>query len=446
MFDFARSSQGNLFRSEPTFLDVLRAVRQLETDVAIVGAGAAGLAAASGLAKSGINLLVLEARDRVGGRAYTVQTDDSLPVDLGAEFIHGRPPITLALLREIGEVPFEVAPRAFQLKDGRLQEAPDMWTSGEQVLRRVDVRGPDQSVDAFLERMRGEFSSEQLGDARAIIEGFDAALAPDASVIAIANEWRQSADAETLRPPYGYAKIMHHLAGPLGERVLLRTPVDAVSWSAGRVRIQATHDGEHAEIHARRAIITVPAGVLRADQILFSPPLPRKKRASINAIAMGPVVRVVLEFHSRFWEAVENGRFRDAGFLRAPHCTMPTIWTQAPQPQPLLVAWAGGGAAKRIIEQQLDPIAEALQTCRVLFPSVDVEREFRTAYFHDWESDPYSRGAYSYARVGGADARNALATSIEQTLFFAGEATWSQDPGTVAGALQSGYRAAGGVL
>jgi monoamine oxidase len=170
--------------------------------------------------------------------------------------------------------------------------------------------------------------------------------------------------------------------------------------------------------------------------------LPAEKCKAIEAIAMGPVIKVDLEFRSRFWDRLDGGRYADASFFRARTSRIQTIWTRLPQRSPILVAWAGGGAAQRLIDERADPIRTALEACATLFPSVDILEELRNAYYHDWQADPFSCGAYSFLRVGGTGARESLADSIAETLFFAGEATSSDDSGTVAGALASGYRAA----
>jgi monoamine oxidase len=187
----------------------------------------------------------------------------------------------------------------------------------------------------------------------------------------------------------------------------------------------------------------VPIGVLRNQSLRFDPPLPRDKQDAISSIVMGPVIKVVLDFRTPFWERVENARYRDAGFFQAADCELRTVWTRLPQRTPLLVAWGGGGAAQRLIEKGRDPIDAALTTCGALFPSVDVRGELRNAYYHDWQADPFACGAYSFLRVGGGNARNVLAQALQETLFFAGEATCSDDAGTVAGAFETGYRAAG---
>jgi monoamine oxidase len=415
----------------------------LQTEVAVIGAGAAGLAAARSLHERGVDLFILEARERVGGRAYTLRSHDGLPIELGAEFIHGTPQSTLSLMRESGEYVMSTTSPMLQARDGRLVEAANIDEATEQLLRRVNLRGQDQSVEAFLDAVpRDQLSAEQREGVRALIEGFDAAIVRDASIIAIAREWRSGVNDGLARPANGYVTIMQYLARVLDARIRLRTRVDEVRWSPQSVRIHATRDGEQVEIWARCALITVPIGVLQQQRGMFTPPLPAETRAAIDAIAMGPVIKVVLEFRSPFWERVEDGRFRDVAFFRAPLCGLPAVWTRLPQRVPLLVAWAGGGAAQRLIDRRADPISAGLETCQTLFPSADVHAELRNAYSHDWQADPFARGAYSFLRVGGGDARAALGAPIEQTLFFAGEATSSDDPGTVAGALESGYRAA----
>ena len=414
---------------------------RLACDVAVIGAGAAGLAAAHRLQERGVDYLLLEAQNRVGGRAYTERSHDgAFAVELGAEFVHGTPASTLELLQAAGEPTMAGESHHFQLRNGRLQEAGDVWEAIERVLDRVDLHGRDHSVESFLDTISvGELTSETRDEVRSLIEGFDAAITTDASAIAIAKEWRSGVNDTSSRPVNGYAPLMQHLARLVAERTLLETRVDAVRWSPQHVELHATRFEKPMQVHARRAIVTLPIGVLQAQPQLFSPALPSQKRAAIDAVAMGPVIKVVLDFRSRFWEELDGGRYRDAGFFQAPRLPMRTIWTRLPERTTLLVAWAGGGAAQRIINAGTDPIDTALDTAKVLWPSVDVRAELRTAYYHDWQADPFARGAYSYLRVGAADARLRLGEPIDDTLFFAGEATSDDDSGTVAGALDSGY-------
>ena len=419
-----------------------------QTDVVVVGAGAAGLAAARGLHERRVDFLILEARERIGGRAYTIPSSDgAFPIELGAEFIHGEAPQTHALLRESGEAALQTAAADFVLRNGRLERGSDRWSAVERLFGSVDLGAPDRSVDALLEgARRSGYSDDELRTARTFIEGFEAAITSDAGSVALARQWRAGVDTSPSRPDGGYGPLLAFLAKPLGDRLRLNARVEEIRWSRSGAYVRAVGGEELVQIEARRVIVTAPVGVLHAGDLRFTPPLPARTRAALDAIAMGPVVKVMLEFESAFWETVDAGRFRDAGFFQAFECEIPTLWTRLPQRIPLLAAWAGGGAVARLEARGADAIAEALATCRSLFPSVDVRAKLRAVHMHDWQTDPLSRGAYSYLRVGGGDARDALALPVDDTLFFAGEATSADDPGTVEGALRSGERAVAQVL
>jgi monoamine oxidase len=152
------------------------------------------------------------------------------------------------------------------------------------------------------------------------------------------------------------------------------------------------------------------------------------------------VVKAALCFDERFWDERSPG----TAFFHSPRAAFPTYWTPLPARAPLLVAWAGGPKAdrlSRLSEEGL--VAEALRGLRSLFGHVPAPR---AALVHDWRRDPFARGAYSYVRVGGEGAREELAVPVADTLFFAGEATDSEESGTVAGALRSGQRAVAQIL
>jgi monoamine oxidase len=415
-------------------------VNNLKTDVVVIGAGAAGLAAARTLHDRGVDFLVFEARDHVGGRAYTLHGQNGTPIELGAEFIHGPAVSTRALMREIGEEALPTESAAFTLLHGHLEPAPDRWEPAERVLRAVNIHGRDESVAAYVDAQpENVLSAEERESVRTLVEGFDAALIHDASVIGIAKEWRSGVNDTSHRPRNGYAPIMEHLAKTAGTRLFLRTCVTHLTWAPHDVHLDATCDGEALRVSARRAIVTLPVGVLHRNVAFFTPALPAEKRAALDAIAMGPVLKVALEFREPFWEEIENGRFRKAGFFSAPACQLRTLWSRFPDRAPVLMGWAGGGAAQRLRERNVDPIRAALDSVAMLFPSVDVKDELRNAYFHDWQADPFACGAYSYLRVGAGNARESLAEPIEDTLFFAGEAASANDSGTVAGAFDTGY-------
>jgi monoamine oxidase len=178
--------------------------------------------------------------------------------------------------------------------------------------------------------------------------------------------------------------------------------------------------------------------------VRFAPPL-TDKRPALARLAAGPVVKVSLRFGAPFWEEVDHGRYRDISFFHSPGALFPTFWTALPSRAPLVVAWAGGPKAARLAGMPADDrIAHAVRSFEAMFGKrMRAGRQIEAAWCHDWQRDPFARGAYSYTLVGGHDARRRLAAPLRDTLYFAGEAADSSgEHGTVAGALHSGIRAA----
>jgi monoamine oxidase len=205
-----------------------------------------------------------------------------------------------------------------------------------------------------------------------------------------------------------------------------------VQWSANRVDVQT----ETQRFRAKALLVTIPIGVWKAGAIEFDPPLREKERA-LEKLEAGHVVKIAFRFRERFWD--------DVNFLHSNDRFMPTWWTSAPVRAPVLTGWAGGHAAdallaegsEAMIDRALDSLSAAWKQ-----PRKKLDALLAGTFTHDWQADPFSRCAYSYAAVGGANAHDALAKPIRKTLFFAGEATSSDQTGTVAGAIESGSRAA----
>src|SRR5262249_17903483 len=147
-------------------------------------------------------------------------------------------------------------------------------------------------------------------------------------------------------------------------------------------------------------------------------PDPRKQKA-LGALASGPVIKVVLHFREPFWERVDDGRYRDAAFFHSPGCPFPTIWSTLPLRGSLLNAWVGGPSAARLAGRSEGEVTHAaIDSVQAAFGrKVKVGRVLERAYLHDWQADPFSRGAYSYVLVDGQAARKALATPLDGTLF-----------------------------
>lgn len=427
----------------------------MDTDIVIIGAGAAGLAASLWLAEHSVRVIVLEGRDRIGGRVLS-QTVGSVvvPAELGAEFIHGEAPETSAFLSEAGLLKTATGDVSWACGPGGvLHPEEDDFVSNE-IFERARSLAHDESVETFLRRFDHDaLLREPARRARAFVEGFEAADPALASVRAIADELRSGVDSTTSRPIGSYAPLFHHLAKRCARAdvdIRLGTTVRHVAWKTGEVLVEARDtNGLLPTLRARCALITVPVGVLQqrphATPLTFAPPLPDDKRAALAGLEMGHAVRVALAFRTPFWESLEDGRYRDAAFFRCESGSFNAFWTQAPQRSRSIVAWAGGPRATA-----LDPVSEQGRIDRArdefgdLFGLRDLaRRECEGGATHDWSTDPFACGAYSYVATGGGGARGELGTPVDDTLFFAGEATSTDGQGgTVSGAFESGVRAA----
>jgi monoamine oxidase len=426
-------------------------------DVVVLGAGAAGLSAARALHQSGVGVTVLEARERIGGRVFTHRDRDTLiPIELGAEFIHGSAEHVTGLLREAHLAAVDVAGDRFMSVRGRLQPMTDFWEQLDGVMRLLNGRSRDRSFQDFLDtRPGGRPLAPQRKLALQWVEGFHAADPHLISAQALAVSGSPGDDVQERRLGRvvgGYDRVIDWLASPLAGHVRLAAVVTRVQWSPGHVvvNVQQPDGRERFGIEARAAIVTVPLGVLKAapgevGAIEFVPAL-RQKEHALDVLAMGSVVRVVLRLRERAWEEDHD----TLSFVHSTDADFPTWWTAYPVRAPIIVGWCGGRAARRLSQMRVEDIQS--RALAVLARHLRISRQRMRSlvdamWTHDWEHDPFARGAYSYAMVGGATAAQLLARPLQRTLFFAGEAADAEgSTGTVEGAIASGRRAAAQLL
>jgi monoamine oxidase len=433
----------------------------------IVGAGAAGLAAAQRLHEHGRDCVILEARDRIGGRIWTVRPRSlTVPIEMGAEFLHGETPELDEIIRDWALRSADIAGRRWWSAAGTLKVMDDFWERLDRVMRRLDEsRDPDRSFADALARQRSVAAADRRLAAQ-FVEGFHAADLDRVSERALADGGSPRGDVRERRIGRvleGYDRIIDALASTVLDRVRLGAVVTDVRWRAGRVEVESRDHGGSPlpTLIARDAIIAVPLGVLKAPPgdvggIRFDPPLRPKERA-VGLLQSGAVVKVMLEMDHDFWRARDFGKRRGderldtMSFLQARgQVPFPVWWTTYPVRSPLLVGWRGGPGAEAMAEMtRWEIVAGAIDSLATLLGmrTARLADHVVSAHTHDWNNDPFARGAYSYVAVGGIHASRHLARPVQGTLYFAGEhADREGRNGTVHGAIASGRAAADAIL
>lgn len=402
-----------------------------ETEVAIVGAGVAGLSAARRLAALGIDFTVLEAKRRIGGRAHTDRSTLGLPFDLGCHWLHSadRNPLT----RIAAAFGFTVAPsrsrRRIHGSNGWVTETErDEWAEFERSQsRRLDEAGPagrDMPASALLDpahRWSGLYEA-WFG----ILNG----AAPGAVSTVDLGRYLDTGDNRQVREGLGTLVARHGAGVP----VRLGAAVRTIRWG-GRTGVEVV--GVAGRLRARAAIVTVSPTAIGRERIRFEPRLPAEKGEAFEGLQLGHALRIAVRFPPGTFAGL-----RETQEIFADDSASALSFQIQPFGRPMATAYAGAGNAVELERAGVEAArAFVVERLGAMFGGA-VARKAGAAVMSGWAADPDIGGAYSFARPGGGALRARLARPVAERLWFAGEAVSRRSFSTAHGAWETGRAAA----
>lgn len=414
--------------------------------VLIVGAGMAGLAAAKTLRQAGYEVVVVEGRDRLGGRIWTSRAWEGLPLDLGASWIHGtegNPLTALAKESKAETVATSYDRSEIYGSNGRLltakqeRQLEQLLEEVEDALAEAQDADEDEGVETAVKEIldwqnRSEEAQKQIDFLlNSTLEQEYGGSTEDLS--AYWYDDGEGFEGEDVLFPAGYHTLIEHLAQ--GVTVKLNQVVERIAWGEGETAVYTDSD----TFTGDAIICTLPLGVLQSGTVTFTPALPDSHQEAIDALQMGLLNKCYLRFPTAFWPTEadwleyipsEKGQWAEwVSFAR-------------PTGEPILLGFNAADFGREIEGWTDEEIVEsAMETLRTIFGD---EIPDPTDYqITRWASDPFAYGSYTFNSLGSTpEMRDQLAESAGDRLFFAGEATIRDYYGTVHGAYLSGVRAA----
>ncbi len=401
-----------------------------EFDAVVVGAGAAGIGAGRALADTGCRFAIVEARDRVGGRAWTIDSGEGYPIDIGCEWLHSAPRNPLvAVARSLGQA---------------VDEYPHIW---------ADEWNTEKLGEATYAEFRGTVNGLfEQAEALARKGGPDVAFG---QLLPAETRWRAATDAicgwitggrldqvsavdmgrmddlqVNWRLPGGYGTVIAALAE--GLPLSLSTPVTRIDWQGKSITVETPHGC----LRARRVIVTLPTDVIAAGAVDFAPALPADKLQAVADLPLGADLKLFLAVEGTPFGPPRDRQLPsrydrvDCGFIHL-----------HPFGRPMATVYFGGDIARELEAAGLAAMADFAEQELAFNFGAAVRGSLRPLAASSWMSDPLAGGAYAYARPGALGARAALAAALDERLFFAGEATSPDEFATAHGAYVTGYAA-----
>ncbi len=422
-------------------------------DVVIVGAGVAGMTAARLLSRAGpgLKVIVLEARDRVGGRLLTLKDKEAgLPshgVEIGSQMIHGSKADTWELVEQYGlrTRPMDsLGEPSERFLPPHTDATPD-WDHLEAVgdkLRKAFAayQGPDLSYAEFVNRQELSDFEREVMFAEALSWSAEPHRISARAVIEDGELWDDFHD-EDFQIVGGHTALAERMAADIEGRIQLNSQVTDIFWRRGLAGVSYLYNGIKTSLVTRQMIVTLPIGVLQQGNISIEPALPDDVQAAIGGLEMGQAVVVPMLFSEPFWQ-------QDS--------TDPQVWFDPADRRSFffphgkgqggngVTGWFVGDAALELSALGNEgAITRVLQWMEEASGRRNLAELLSWYHVEDWVSDPYSLGSYSFTRPGAHGTRAALAQGVQDTLYFAGEAT-APPPHyqTTHGAYLSGKRVA----
>ncbi|SFV36111.1 flavin monoamine oxidase family protein [Thermoflavifilum thermophilum] len=427
-------------------------------DTLIVGAGAAGLQCGVTLAEAGQKVLILEARNRAGGRIHTfIDKHTGYTLDAGAEFIHGQLPHTFEWVKKLRLPVSAVTGKNIRLLSDVSTTPPAQeaaWKKFHEILSRLRQ---DTTLDSFLHTY---FPEESYSDFRREVlrfaMGYDAADPTRVSMLALRDEWEreEGPNYRIDKAPHlqasGYGAMIDGMIGRFqqaGGKWLVAHTVRLISLSTPAfVQVKAHFRQKILTYTADRVVITLPPGIFQkyGPKSISIEPGAKSIIQVMQRLGYGTATKIITLWKHPWWRS----RFGpDMGFLIS-QAPVPTWWTAYPNDWPILTGWKGGphplGNSTPVIQK--DTVIQSLVQVSGI-PAKILQKEMLKCFIFDWYLDPFACGSYSYPVLGFQTLIQQLQAFFPQRLYFAGEAYHNRPPwGTVESALCSGQEVAEAIL